>query len=83
MGWREASRALMASGDSEPYVEDEVMEPCRSRGGQNRIDWCITHNAVWPVGADRCEGAQEIHHGPDLSEAELSEDDDKRPDKKE
>lgn len=30
---------------------------CRSRGGQNRIDWCVTHNYEWRVGEPRCQGA--------------------------
>ncbi len=27
---------------------------CRSRGGMNRIDYCVTHDSPWPVDADRC-----------------------------
>ena len=30
-------------------------ESCRSRGGANRIDYCVTHDADWPVGHEFCD----------------------------
>ena len=30
-------------------------ESCRSRGGANRIDYCVTHDAEWPTGHEFCD----------------------------
>ncbi len=41
--------------DPQTPATDIPLESCRSRGGANRIDYCVTHDAEWPVGHEFCD----------------------------